>query len=557
MEKCIDISKHQTSFNATTCKKENIGTVICRLAYSNTADTKLATYAPAVKNAGMKLGGYGFGTWHYKSKNNSNLNTARTRMQTEVDQWIALATHYGLTSWLAIDQELEPNQQLGLSKGDNTSLLIEAAERIKKAGFYPCLYASASWIMANVDLTRFTYPLWVAYYKWYGIQKSFSNVPEAFPANTGTYGQFMNSNKSRICLWQFTSEGYASDYGCTHSTNNLDKNWLYFQPDTASNTYDSGSNVNTDISYTTSTRLSNGEVLMNWPVADHRITAGWTYSDGSAHRALDFGVPEGTPIIAPEDAQVNWLQYWDGKTKTGNQSYGNSLKLLHAPYSMKTLETLYGHMKTILVKNGDKVKAGQVIGYSGNTGNSTGPHLHFEVRLNGVKCNPLNWLDDDFYKAYTTVNLGTFKSVTRPSGTSPSAPVESPSDSIYFKKYTGTSGSIVAALNAIGEESSYTYRSQIAKVNGYPTGYKGTAAQNTALLNLLKQGKLIKPANYFQKYSGTSTSIITAMKAIGADSSYTYRSKVAAVNGITNYTGTASQNLQMVSLLKQGLLIKP
>ncbi len=62
----------------------------------------------------------------------------------------------------------------------------------------------------------------------------------------------------------------------------------------------------------------------------------------------------------------------------------------------------------------------------------------------------------------------------------------------YFKKYTGTSGSIVTALNSIGATSSYSYREKIAKVNGI-TGYKGTAAQNTKLVSLLKKGKLIKP----------------------------------------------------------------
>lgn len=62
----------------------------------------------------------------------------------------------------------------------------------------------------------------------------------------------------------------------------------------------------------------------------------------------------------------------------------------------------------------------------------------------------------------------------------------------YFKKYTGTSGSIVVALNAIGATSSYAYRGKIAKANNIKL-YVGTAAQNTKMLNLLKQGKLIKP----------------------------------------------------------------
>ncbi len=62
----------------------------------------------------------------------------------------------------------------------------------------------------------------------------------------------------------------------------------------------------------------------------------------------------------------------------------------------------------------------------------------------------------------------------------------------YFSKYTGSSGSIVTALKAIGENSSYAYRRTVAKKNGF-SNYSGTAKQNTALLTLLKQGKLIKP----------------------------------------------------------------
>ncbi|MBQ9228667.1 MAG: C40 family peptidase [Eubacterium sp.] len=74
----------------------------------------------------------------------------------------------------------------------------------------------------------------------------------------------------------------------------------------------------------------------------------------------------------------------------------------------------------------------------------------------------------------------------------PSAPASGNASKKYFKKYSGKSVSIVDALNAIGEKSSYDYRKKIAKANGL-SDYKGTPAQNTKLLGLLKQGKLIKP----------------------------------------------------------------
>lgn len=77
--------------------------------------------------------------------------------------------------------------------------------------------------------------------------------------------------------------------------------------------------------------------------------------------------------------------------------------------------------------------------------------------------------------------------------TSVKQPSSKPATTVkYFKKYTGKSGSIVDALNAIGEKSSYSYRKTVAKANGI-TGYIGTPSQNVKMLNLLKQGKLIKP----------------------------------------------------------------
>ena len=161
-------------------------------------------------------------------------------------------------------------------------------------------------------------------------------------------------------------------------------------------------------------RLSNGEVLFRWPLAAHTITAGWYYSDGKLHRAIDLRAAVGTPVYAAEDGTVDWVQAWDGHSTSGDQSYGNLVRIRHADYNGGKLQTLYAHLKESKVKYGQTVKEGELIGYSGNTGNSTGPHLHFEVRLDGARCNPLNWLDDDFSVARSTVRLGSYTSVKRP-----------------------------------------------------------------------------------------------------------------------------------------------
>ena len=132
---------------------------------------------------------------------------------------------------------------------------------------------------------------------------------------------------------------------------------------------------------------------------------------------------------------------------------------------------------------------------------------------------------------------------------------------IFYPKYNGNSSSIVEGLKAIGVDSSFNNRKSIALANSI-SNYSGTASQNTTLLNLLKKGNLKKPGSnstvkYFNKYTGNTGSIVEALKAIGADSSFNYRKAIASANTISNYSGTASQNTAMLNLLKQGKLLKP
>ena len=92
-------------------------------------------------------------------------------------------------------------------------------------------------------------------------------------------------------------------------------------------------------------------------------------------------------------------------------SYGNMVKLRHTTYKYGTLETLYAHLSKLCVTQGQQVREGQLIGYSGDTGNCYGAHLHFEVRWKGQRANPLNWLDNDFSTASSAVKLGSYSSV--------------------------------------------------------------------------------------------------------------------------------------------------
>ncbi len=143
----------------------------------------------------------------------------------------------------------------------------------------------------------------------------------------------------------------------------------------------------------------------------------------------------------------------------------------------------------------------------------------------------------------------------------------------YFPACGSGYTSIVEALNSVGAESSYDYRAKIAVANGI-SGYGGTASQNTQMLDLLKSGALkmptgeeiIPPTNddppgyketYFPACTAGYISIVEALKSIGVDSSYDNRKIIAAKNGVSNYGGTAEQNLLMLSLLEQGKLINP
>ncbi|MFE2130611.1 M23 family metallopeptidase [Streptomyces amritsarensis] len=118
------------------------------------------------------------------------------------------------------------------------------------------------------------------------------------------------------------------------------------------------------------------------PVAQHGLSASFGQAGGmwmSVHTGIDFPVSYGTPVMAATDGTVR-TQY--------NSAYGN-MAIVTAPDGT---ETWYCHLSSTKIRGG-KVKAGDVIAYSGNSGNSTGPHLHFEVRPGGGSAiDPLAWL---------------------------------------------------------------------------------------------------------------------------------------------------------------------
>jgi murein DD-endopeptidase MepM/ murein hydrolase activator NlpD len=108
------------------------------------------------------------------------------------------------------------------------------------------------------------------------------------------------------------------------------------------------------------------------------------YKTTKFHAGLDFSAPQGTPIYATADGTVTTA----GSTGNG---YGNHVIINHG-YGY---ETLFGHMVRVKVRSGITVKRGEVIGWVGSTGKSTGPHCHYEVHKNGEKINPIYFFFND------------------------------------------------------------------------------------------------------------------------------------------------------------------
>lgn len=118
------------------------------------------------------------------------------------------------------------------------------------------------------------------------------------------------------------------------------------------------------------------------PVDNATMTSGYGMRDHPVlrkranHKGIDLAAPTGTPIYATADGTIeraNWFS-----------SYGNYIQIGHG----NAIETRFAHLSRIVVSDGQKVRKGDLIGYVGSTGRSTGPHLHYEVRIDGRAVDP-------------------------------------------------------------------------------------------------------------------------------------------------------------------------
>ncbi len=161
------------------------------------------------------------------------------------------------------------------------------------------------------------------------------------------------------------------------------------------------------ITYTKRVPVSTSEARFGMPLRHVRITSSFSYSRYHPilkryrpHHGTDFGARRGTPLLAVNSGRVSFSGTMGG--------YGKVVKIRHGD----GYESLYAHQSRIRVKRGQKVKKGQIIGYVGSTGRSTGPHLHFGLKKNGRWINPMTVLRKKSLKTSILKKFTKYENVT-------------------------------------------------------------------------------------------------------------------------------------------------
>ena len=236
-------------------------------------------------------------------------------------------------------------------------------------------------------------------------------------------------------------------------------------------------------------------------------------------------------VIAHSDGEI--IELVDGKNnERGTNSYGNYIKIDHK----NGYFTLYAHLeKRLSLKKATNVKKGQILGKMGDSGNAYGKHLHFEVLKDNKKINPTQYLNKNFI-----VNENDAQNTLK-----------------YSIGQTVKINEVYVSSTSIEKLTPLIKEGKITKI------IKGT--RNPYLIEDGKIGWVndnsiakVVITNPTIKYLSNKTykgfSLVDALKQINIDSSYANRSKIAKLNDINNYTGTAIQNTNMLNLLKQGKL---
>ncbi|MBQ2872883.1 MAG: M23 family metallopeptidase [Bacilli bacterium] len=248
----------------------------------------------------------------------------------------------------------------------------------------------------------------------------------------------------------------------------------------------------------------------------------------NSHAAIDMVGDNYTldDIIAHSDGIIDIIQdgYGNMKGSSGTLSYGNYIKINH----QNGYYTLYAHLKNGLnLKKNQKINKGQIIGYMSDSGNAYGKHLHFEVWKENKRINPTEYLNKDlpFEEIKQQYQIGDIVTING---------VYVSSKSQEKLRPLITEGEITKIIENV--------RNPYLLENG-----KIGWVNNDVIISK-KEYKYLSNENY------KGNSIVDALNEININSSYQYRKKLAKINDINNYQGTADQNLYLLNLLKQGKL---
>ena len=135
--------------------------------------------------------------------------------------------------------------------------------------------------------------------------------------------------------------------------------------------------------------LNNAALTSNFGMRTHPVLGG-----RRAHKGIDLAAPTGTPVYASADGVISKAEWFS--------SYGLYIAIEHGG----EIQTRYGHLSRLNVAAGQPVKKGDLIGYVGSTGRSTGPHLHYEVRIAGTAVNPVPYMNGIGELATSDVAMG-------------------------------------------------------------------------------------------------------------------------------------------------------
>ena len=134
-----------------------------------------------------------------------------------------------------------------------------------------------------------------------------------------------------------------------------------------------------DVSVPSRMPLDNMHLTSGYGMRNHPVLGG-----RRQHNGVDLAAPHGTPVYATADGRVGMAQWYS--------SYGNYVQIEHGG----ALQTRYAHLSSYTVQEGEMVRKGDLIGYVGSTGRSTGPHLHYEVRVDGIAVDPTPYMTPQF-----------------------------------------------------------------------------------------------------------------------------------------------------------------